>query len=232
MVGETGTIEEKLDRVLRAISLAGERHVELDQRITGLLDRVADLEEAAAESTSTLCNGKGETGRARQKTIRQCLADAAELEGLRNIVGDHPGPESEFEAEVLAHAAVRDAADATWSPPTFIQSERDHYTPPSPAFDPQAASETCAHSGCRRRAFASLSNIEGDKWLACAEHYEQDLASQARAEGHEPAWRVPIGPGVVLERWRGGPIGVRVDGELRCYVTAGELARIFEGPVS
>jgi hypothetical protein len=213
---------------------------------------------AAAESTSTLCNGEGgrpvrcnhfpgqrECDWCRERPIAETI-DSLESGGLRNIVGDHPAPANDFEAEVTAHAAVRDAADATWSAPKwpagaaagepipmpFIQSEREHYTPPSPAFDPRAATETCAHKGCRRKAFGSLSNIEGDSWLSCAEHYEQDLAAQARSDGHEPAWRVPIGPGVVLERWRGGPIGVKVDGELRCYVTAGELARIFEGPVA
>jgi 8-oxo-dGTP pyrophosphatase MutT (NUDIX family) len=199
-------------------------------------DRIVAAAKSSPESTSTLCNGEGECpcrgfvcecDRPMAETI-----DSLEREGLRNIVGDRPAPASEFEAEVVAHAAVRDAADATWSAPTFIQSEREHPAPPSPAFDPRAATETCAHSGCRRKAFAKLTNIEGDHWLSCAEHYEQDLAAQARADGHEPAWRVPIGPGVVLERWRGGPIGVKVDGELRCYVTAGELARIFEGPVA
>jgi hypothetical protein len=197
--------------------------------------------QAAPESTSTLGNGEEE---------------AAEIEGLRNVVGAHPVPVDEFEAEVMARAAIQadvervadEEGRKVWAdagidlsekiealaPPgfgEFIQSERDHYTPPSPAFDPRAATQTCAHKGCRRKAYASCANSEGDRWLACAEHYEQDLAAQARAGGHEPAWRVPIGPGVILERWRGGPIGVKVDGELRCYVTAGELARIFEGPV-
>jgi hypothetical protein len=157
----------------------------------------------------------------------------AEYEALRNIVGGHPAPESEFEAEVMARATVRDSMVGVGEIAPFIQSEREHPAPPaSPAFDPRAATESCSHSGCRRKAFAKLTNIEGDHWLSCAEHYEQDLAAQARSDGHEPAWRVPIGPGVVLERWRGGPIGVKVDGELRCYVTAGELARIFEGPVA
>jgi hypothetical protein len=301
------------------------RRVEqLERMVGGGLAR-AFADAPAPESTSTLCNGEGgrpvrcnhfpgqrECDWCRERPIAETI-DSLESGGLRNIVGDHPAPANDFEAEVTAHAAVRDAADATWSAPKwpagaaagepipmpfiqserehytppdpedrpmaetfdsltaergilrtvketalsaggelseeqlfdamqkvwdgrrpaeFIQSEREHYTPPSPAFDPRAATETCAHKGCRRKAFGSLSNIEGDSWLSCAEHYEQDLAAQARSDGHEPAWRVPIGPGVVLERWRGGPIGVKVDGELRCYVTAGELARIFEGPVA
>jgi hypothetical protein len=169
------------------------------------------------ESTSTLCNGEGECSC--RGFVCECDRPMAEtIDSL--VVGPYPYAKIKVDPSTLPRASE------------FIQSEREHPAPPSPAFDPRAATETCAHSGCRRKAFAKLTNIEGDHWLSCAEHYEQDLAAQARADGHEPAWRVPIGPGVVLERWRGGPIGVKVDGELRCYVTAGELARIFEGPVA
>jgi hypothetical protein len=102
--------------------------------------------------------------------------------------------------------------------------------PAQPMTDAVAAAADCEHTGCRRRAYAVVTTGTGE-WKVCVDHYEQSLAAQAIRVGHEPAWRVPLGPDVVLERRRGGPIGVVVDGELRNYISAGELAKVFEGPV-
>jgi hypothetical protein len=177
----------------------------------GAREKVRLAELAEADRIVAAAEKAREPEIAGLRNIAETIAQAGEKFAALRARHDEPVVEA-----VLAGAGIKVEAGSLRS---------------QPMTDVDAAASKCEHRGCRRRAYGRVANEAGTDWLACADHYEQDLAAQAIRVGHEPAWRVPIGPEVVLERRRGGPIGVVVDGQLRNYISAGELAKVFEGPV-